>query len=151
MNRPLCLALPNPGKIFCIGLNYREHAADLSEESPISFSGSFFKPATTIIAPDEPVLLPKIADVCDGEGELAIIMGKECENVKREDWLDYVAGFTVTYDMTSLDILEKNTRFLTLAKSFDTFLGLSHQLVTPDEIEIDIIHDKTFLYLVNVQ
>ena len=125
----------NPGKIFCIGLNYREHAADLSEESPVGFPGSFFKPATTIIAPDEPVLLPKIANVCDGEGELAVIMGKKCKNVKQEDWLDYVAGFTVTCDMTSLDILEKNTRFLTLSKSFDTFFGLSHQLVTPDEIE----------------
>lgn len=135
-----------PRKIFGIGLNYREHAEDLGEKSPEGLPGSFFKPATSIIGPDEPVLLPKMANICDGEGELAVILGRRCRNVDPKNWLDYVAGFTVTCDMTSLDILEKNTRFLTIAKSFDTFFGLSHQLVTPDEIEdIMKLHVRTVI------
>lgn len=124
-----------PAKIFGIGLNYADHAKDLNEQTPTGFPGSFFKPYTTIIGPGDAVNLPLLADVCDGEGELAIIMGKEGKNIPAENWLDYVAGFTVSTDMTSLDILKQNTRFLTISKSFDTFFGLSHQLITPDEIE----------------
>lgn len=124
-----------PAKIFCIGLNYADHAKDLNEETPTGFPGSFFKPYTTIIGPGDDVELPLMANVCDGEGELAIVMGKRGSNIPEGDWLDYVAGFTVSTDMTSLDILQQNTRFLTLAKSFNTFFGLSHQLITPDEIE----------------
>lgn len=124
-----------PAKIFGIGLNYADHAKDLNEQTPTGFPGSFFKPYTTIIGPGDAVNLPLLADVCDGEGELAIVMGKEGKNIPAENWLDYVAGFTVSTDMTSLDILKQNTRFLTISKSFDTFFGLSHQLITPDEIE----------------
>lgn len=123
-----------PQKIFGIGLNYVEHAQDLSEKAPVGIPGSFFKPNTCIIGPGDTVLLPTMADVFDGEGELAVIIGKRCFDVKQEDWLSVVAGFAVACDMTSLDILEKNTRYLTIAKSFNTFFGLSHQLVTPDEI-----------------
>lgn len=130
-----------PSKIFGIGLNYADHAKDLNEQTPTGFPGSFFKPYTTIIGPGDHVELPLIADVCDGEGELAIVLGKKGHNIPEENWLDYVAGFTVSTDMTSLDILKQNTRFLTLAKSFNTFFGLSHQLVTPDEIE-DILELK---------
>jgi 2-keto-4-pentenoate hydratase/2-oxohepta-3-ene-1,7-dioic acid hydratase in catechol pathway len=125
----------NPAKIFGIGLNYVEHAADLSIAAPTGIPGSFFKPATSIIGPGDEVLLPEGAHVFDGEGELAVIIGKRCKNVARGDWLDVVAGFAVCCDMTALDVLEKNTRYLTISKSFDTFFGLSHQLVTPDEIE----------------
>lgn len=124
-----------PNKIFGIGLNYVEHARDLSEKTPTGIPGSFFKPNTAIIGLGDNVELPLMANVCDGEGELAVILGKRCDNVKKENWLDVVAGFTVATDMTSLDILEKNTRYLTIAKSFNTFFGLGHQLVTPDEIE----------------
>ncbi len=124
-----------PAKIFGIGLNYADHAKDLNEQTPTGFPGSFFKPYTTIIGPGDQVELPLLANVCDGEGELAIVMGKKGRNIPEENWLDYVAGFTVSTDMTSLDILKQNTRFLTIAKSFDTFCGLSHQLITPDEIE----------------
>lgn len=124
-----------PSKIFGIGLNYAEHARDLNEKTPQGIPGSFFKPYTTIIGIGDDVQLPLMANVCDGEGELAVILGKRCENVPREKWLDYVAGFTVSTDMTALDILEKNTRYLTIAKSFNTFFGLGHQLLTPDEIE----------------
>jgi 2-keto-4-pentenoate hydratase/2-oxohepta-3-ene-1,7-dioic acid hydratase in catechol pathway len=124
-----------PSKIFGIGLNYKEHADDLSEKAPDGIPGSFFKPHTSIIAMGENVELPLMANTVDGEGELAVIIGRRCKDVKREDWLDYVAGFTTACDMTSLDILEKNTRYLTIAKSFDTFFSFGPQMLTPDEID----------------
>ena len=123
-----------PAKIFGIGLNYAAHAKDLHEKTPTGYPGSFFKPYTTIIGPGDNVELPLQSELCDGEGELAIVMGKEGHDISEDNWLNYVAGFTVSTDMTALDILALNTRFLTLAKSFGTFFGLSSELVTPDEI-----------------
>ena len=125
----------NPQRIFGIGLNYADHAKDLGERTPTGIPGSFFKPATTIIGHGDNVELPLISNEVDGEGELAVIIGKECEDIEAKDWLDYVAGFTVSVDMTSLDILRQNPRYLTIAKSFKTFFCFGPQLVTPDEVE----------------
>lgn len=124
-----------PRKIFGIGLNYSQHAQDLGEKTPRGIPGSFFKPATTIIGHGDTIELPIQSNDVDGEGELAIVMGKECSNIESKNWLDYVAGFTVSLDMTAIDILQQNPRYLTVAKSFNSFFGFGPQLVTPDEIE----------------
>lgn len=125
----------NPRKIFGIGLNYSQHAKDLGEKTPRSIPGSFFKPATTIIGHGDTIELPIQSNDVDGEGELAIIIGKECANIEADEWLDYVAGFTVSLDMTAIDILQQNPRYLTVAKSFNSFFSFGPQLVTPDEIK----------------
>ncbi|MBU5483396.1 fumarylacetoacetate hydrolase family protein [Clostridium sp. MSJ-11] len=124
-----------PRKIFGIGLNYVEHASDLAEKAPNTEPASFFKPDTTIIGHEDKIKIPLQSEKTTGEAELAVIFGKECENVEREDWTSVIAGFTTIIDMTAEDILRKNPRYLTRSKSFETFFSFGPQLITPDEVE----------------
>lgn len=125
----------HPGKIWGIGLNYAEHAQDLLEKPPTTEPASFMKPDTTIIGYKDIIKIPVQSENTTGESELGVVIGKKCKNVEREDWLSVVAGFTPVIDITAEDILRKNPRYLTRAKSFDTFFSFGPQLVTPDEIE----------------
>ena len=124
----------HPPKIWGIGLNYAEHAGDLSEKAPTVYPASFMKPDTTIIGHQDTVNIPLQSEKTTGEAELGIIIGEKCKNVPPKDWLSVVAGFTGIIDMTAEDILRQNPRYLTLAKGFDTFFSLGPHLVTPDEI-----------------
>lgn len=124
-----------PRKIWGIGLNYVEHAADLHEVSPNTEPASFMKPDTTIIGPGDTIKVPMQSERTTAESELGIIIGKRCKDVSEEDALDVVAGYTTVIDMTAEDILQKNPRYLTRAKSFDTFFSFGPHLVTPDEVE----------------
>ncbi len=124
-----------PRKIWGIGLNYREHAADLDEKAPTGEPASFMKPDTTIIGSGETILIPCQSERTTAEAELGLIFGKGGKNIQRRDWLSALAGFTTIIDMTAEDILRRNPRNLTQAKSFDTFFSFGPVLVTPDEIE----------------
>lgn len=124
----------HPSKIWGIGLNYLDHAADLAERAPTLAPASFSKFDTTIIGPGEAIKVPVQSEKTTAEAELAIIFGRKCKNVEEEDWLSVVAGFTTILDMTAEDILRINTRYLTRSKNFDTFLSFGPVLVTPDEI-----------------
>jgi 2-keto-4-pentenoate hydratase/2-oxohepta-3-ene-1,7-dioic acid hydratase in catechol pathway len=123
-----------PRKIWGIGLNYADHAADLSEKTPTGIPGSFMKPDTTIIGPGDAICIPDLSQKTTAEGELGVVIGQQCRDVRAEDWLTVVAGFTTIIDMTAEDILRQNPRYLTVSKSFDTFFSFGPQLVTPDEI-----------------
>ena len=124
-----------PRKIWGIGLNYREHAADLSEKAPENEPASFLKPDTTIIGHGDVINIPLQSERTTGEAELGVIIGRECKDIEPNDWLDVVAGFTTVIDMTAEDILRKNTRYLTRSKSFDTFFSFGPLFLTADEIE----------------
>ena len=124
-----------PRKIWGIGLNYVEHAADLSEVSPSTEPASFMKPDTTVIGPGDTINVPLQSERTTAESELGIIIGKECKDVEEKDALSVIAGYTTIIDMTAEDILQKNPRYLTRAKSFDTFFSFGPQLVTADEVE----------------
>ena len=123
-----------PRKIWGIGLNYVEHAGDLSETAPSEEPASFMRPDTTIIGPGEEVVLPAHSERVTAEGELALVIGREAKNVPEEEAPFVVAGLTTVLDMTAEDILRKNPRYLTRAKSFDTFFSFGPQLVTLDEV-----------------
>ena len=123
-----------PRKIWGIGLNYADHAADLSEKTPTGIPGSFMKPDTTLIGPGDAIRIPDLSQKTTAEGELGVVIGQQCRDVRAEDWLTVVAGFTTIIDMTAEDILRQNPRYLTVSKSFDTFFSFGPQLVTPDEI-----------------
>jgi 2-keto-4-pentenoate hydratase/2-oxohepta-3-ene-1,7-dioic acid hydratase in catechol pathway len=123
-----------PRKIWGIGLNYVAHAADLAEKAPHEEPASFMKPDTTIIGPGDPIKIPRQSEKTTGEAELGVILGRECRDVAERDWLSAVAGFTTILDMTAEDILRKNPRYLTRAKSFDTFFSFGPVMLTPDEI-----------------
>lgn len=125
----------HPRKIWGIGLNYVEHAADLSEKAPNTEPASFMKPDTTIIGPNNTINIPLQSERTTAEAELGIIIGKECKDVEEEDAIHYVAGYTTIIDMTAEDILQKNPRYLTRSKSFDTFFSFGPELVTADEVE----------------
>ena len=123
-----------PRKIWGIGLNYAEHAGDLDETAPAGEPASFMRPDTAIIGPGDKVRLPEQSERVTAEAELAVVIGCEAKNVSDEEAPSVVAGFTTVLDMTAEDILRKNPRYLTRAKSFDTFFSFGPELVTTDEI-----------------
>lgn len=125
----------HPRKIWGIGLNYVEHAADLHEQAPHTEPASFMKPDTTIIGPGDPIHIPIQSNRTTGEAELGIIIEKECKDVSEEEAPDVIAGYTTIIDMTAEDVLQLNPRYLTRAKSFDTFFSFGPHLVTPDEVD----------------
>ena len=124
----------HPSKIWGIGLNYRDHAADLDENTPSSIPASFMKADTTIIGHGDQIRLPSMAEKTTGEAELGIIFGKHCRNVPQNEWIDVIAGFTCIIDMTAESILRKNPRYLTLSKNFDSFFSFGPVLITPEEV-----------------
>jgi 2-keto-4-pentenoate hydratase/2-oxohepta-3-ene-1,7-dioic acid hydratase in catechol pathway len=135
-----------PRKIWGIGLNYVEHAGDLSETAPADEPASFMRPDTTIIGPGDEVVLPAQSERVTAEGELALVIGREAKDVTEEDAPSVVAGFTTVLDMTAEDILRLNPRYLTRSKSFDTFFSFGPELVTPDEIaDVDALEVATVL------
>lgn len=125
----------HPRKIWGIGLNYVDHASDLGEKAPNTEPASFMKPDTTIIGPGDTIQIPHQSDRTTAESELGVIIGKTCHGVAEKDAQQYVAGYTTIIDMTAEDILEKNPRYLTRSKSFDTFFSFGPQFVTRDEVE----------------
>ena len=124
-----------PRKIWGIGLNYKAHAEDLSEKVPTSEPASFMKPDTTIIGFNDTIKIPVLSEKTTGEAELGLIFGKKCKNVKRNEWLSVLAGFTMVIDMTAEDILRRNPRNLTQSKSFDTFFSFGPILYTIEEVK----------------
>jgi 2-keto-4-pentenoate hydratase/2-oxohepta-3-ene-1,7-dioic acid hydratase in catechol pathway len=136
-------ALDRPGKLFGIGLNYADHAADLSEDPPDE-PASFFKPATAATGPGGPIRLPPTEETArvTAEAELAVVIGRTCRNVTVADADGVIAGYTPVIDVTAEDVLQRNPRFLTRAKSYDTFLVLGPHLAVPgpgvslDDVEV---------------
>jgi len=124
-----------PRKIWGIGLNYVEHARDLSETAPSSEPASFMKPDTAIIGPGETIRIPLQSERTTGEAELGIVIGQRCKDVPQDKAYAVVAGFVPIIDMTAEDILQRNPRNLTLSKSFDSFFSFGPHLVTPDEVD----------------
>jgi 2-keto-4-pentenoate hydratase/2-oxohepta-3-ene-1,7-dioic acid hydratase in catechol pathway len=124
-----------PPKIWCIGLNYHSHAVDINAVQPEE-PGSFMKPASCMFQPDTHIVLPpaEFSDDVDAEGELGVVIGRTCRYVPREHVQEVIFGFTTTLDLTALDVLRKNPRYLTRSKSFDTFFSFGPVIVTADEV-----------------
>lgn len=124
----------HPRKIWGIGLNYADHAADLAETAPQGEPASFMKPDTAIIGYGDKIELPLLSHKTTGEAELGIVFQRRCRHVSRADWRSVVAGFTSVIDITAEDILRRNPRNLTQSKSFDTFFSYGPILYSVDEI-----------------
>lgn len=128
------LPLAKAGKLWGIGLNYADHAEDLDEVRPEE-PASFMKPPSVATGPGGPIRLPPstVTDRVTAEAELGVVLGRTCSNVPEDSFENVIAGFVPIIDMTSEDILERNPRFLTRAKSFDTFLVAGPWIAIPDD------------------
>jgi len=124
-----------PPKIWCIGLNYRTHADDINAVQPEE-PGSFMKPASCMLRPGGEIVLPPttVSNDVDAEGELGVIIGKRCKGISASEVDQVIFGYTTTLDLTALDVLHRNPRYLTRAKSMDTFFSFGPVIVTADEI-----------------
>ena len=130
------LAPLEPPSILCIGLNYRQHAAEGNQPIP-PFPVLFMKSPTAVQDPGGPIELPRHlrSDRVDYECELAVVIGKRCKNVTAETALDYVLGYTAANDISARDWQrEWGSNQWCRAKTFDTFCPLGPCLVTTDEI-----------------
>jgi len=123
----------NPRKIWGIGFNYVEDPSMLLSRPPDEEPVGFMKPDTTIIGHLDTILIPRQSNRTTAEAELAIIIGKPCRNVGEDQAEICIAGYTTALDVTADNIHKRNPRFLTRAKSFDTFFGFGPVLVTRGE------------------
>jgi len=121
-----------PGKVVCLGLNYREHAAEAGMAVP-EYPVLFHKVAGSLIGHSQPIVIPRISSKIDYEGELAIIIGRRGKYIAEEDALSYVAGYTVGNDVSARDLQFRTSQWTT-GKMLDTFGPLGPALVTRDEV-----------------
>jgi 2-keto-4-pentenoate hydratase/2-oxohepta-3-ene-1,7-dioic acid hydratase in catechol pathway len=132
------LAPVQPAKIVCIGRNYPAHAAELGNDVP-KHPLMFLKPSSAVIGPDDPVVLTRYSQRVEHEGELALVIGKQCSHLEdSDDALRNVLGYTCLDDVTARD-LQKNDIQFTRAKGFDTFCPVGPHIETsldPSNLEV---------------
>ena len=122
----------DPQKILCIGLNYRDHAAEMDIELPTT-PIVFAKFANSLVGPHDEIVLPPDDQMVDYEAELAVVIGRPARGVRPEDALDHVAGIMAFNDVSARD-LQMATSQWTIGKAIDTFAPCGPALVTLDEI-----------------
>ena len=126
-------ALARPSKIICIGLNYRDHAAETNAPIPVE-PIVFFKATSAIVGPNDDLEIPKNSVKTDWEVELAIVIGKKAKYVTEEDAMEHVAGYVLHNDYSEREFqLERNGQWVK-GKSCDTFAPIGPFIATPDEI-----------------
>ncbi len=123
------LAPVEPSKIVCIGRNYAAHAAELGNEVPKE-PMMFLKPPSSIIGPEEAIVLPKYSQRVEHEGELAMVIGRRCSQLRdTDDSLSFVMGYTCLNDVTARDLQKSDVQFAR-AKGFDTFCPVGPHIET---------------------
>ncbi|MGQ9474175.1 MAG: fumarylacetoacetate hydrolase family protein [Candidatus Caldatribacteriaceae bacterium] len=138
------LSPTRPTKIVAVGLNYRDHVAEFGSttpENPILF----LKPATSVIGPEDCIILPNLSQRVDYEAELAVVIGKKARFISKEEAPHYILGYTCFNDVTARDIQKKDGQW-TRAKSFDTFSPLGPWIETnlnPHNVEIQCFLNGT--------
>jgi 2-keto-4-pentenoate hydratase/2-oxohepta-3-ene-1,7-dioic acid hydratase in catechol pathway len=126
-------AICRPSKIVCIGLNYKDHAAETKQPIP-NEPVIFFKATSALAGPNDPVMMPKGGAKLDWEVELAFVVGREARNVEKRDALDHVAGYVLHNDYSERAFqIERGGQWVK-GKSADTFAPLGPFLATRDEI-----------------
>jgi 2-keto-4-pentenoate hydratase/2-oxohepta-3-ene-1,7-dioic acid hydratase in catechol pathway len=113
------LAPVTPSKIVCVGLNYKDHAAETGKPLPAE-PLLFIKPSTAVIGPGDPIRLPPGVGRVDHEAELGIVIGRRAHRVRRAQAWEYILGVTCVNDVTARDLQKKDSQ-LTRCKGFDTF------------------------------
>lgn len=122
-----------PGKILCVGLNYRDHALEGGRQVT-EYPTIFLKASSAIIGHRQTIYLPQVSQMVDFEAELAVVIGEQVINCAAEHAHTYIAGYTILNDITARDYQRRTSQW-TMGKSCDTFAPLGPVLVTADEIE----------------
>lgn len=128
----LLAPIPRPPKVICVGLNYRDHAAESNMAIP-DRPTIFSKFSHCVIAPGDNIVLPKASTQPDYEAEFAFVIGKGGRHIKAENWKDHVFGYTNLNDVSARDFQLATSQWL-MGKTFDTFAPMGPYLVTADEI-----------------
>jgi 2-keto-4-pentenoate hydratase/2-oxohepta-3-ene-1,7-dioic acid hydratase in catechol pathway len=128
----LLAPVPRPGKILCVGLNYRDHAKETGQAIPTE-PVLFSKYASSVVGPGADVLVPPEAGKVDYEAELAVVIGRRASRVVAAGALDHVAGYACANDVSSRSLQFLSSQWL-LGKAIDTFLPLGPYLVTAEEV-----------------
>jgi 2-keto-4-pentenoate hydratase/2-oxohepta-3-ene-1,7-dioic acid hydratase in catechol pathway len=128
----LLAPIPKPRKLICVGLNYRDHAAETGAEIP-KVPTIFNKFATAVIGPGAKIVLPKVSKAPDYEAEFAFVIGRGGRHINPDSWRDHVFGYTIVNDVTGRDYQRATTQWL-MGKTFDTFAPMGPWIVTADEI-----------------
>ena len=118
-----------PSKIVCVGRNYAAHAAELGNEVPKE-PLIFLKPSTSIIGPEESIVLTKYSKQVEHEGELGLVVARRCSHLRdSDDALSYLLGYTCLNDVTARDLQKSDVQF-TRGKGFDTFCPVGPHIET---------------------
>ncbi|MBI5250443.1 MAG: fumarylacetoacetate hydrolase family protein [Desulfomonile tiedjei] len=133
-----------PSKVVAVGLNYRDHADELNLQLPQE-PLLFMKPASSVIAHGDPIILPSQSSRVDFEAELAVVIGKTAKHVSRDNAADHIIGYTCLNDVTARDLQNKDGQW-TRSKSFDTFCPIGPWI----ETEIDPADLLIELHLIGV-
>jgi 2-keto-4-pentenoate hydratase/2-oxohepta-3-ene-1,7-dioic acid hydratase in catechol pathway len=129
----LLAPVPRPAKVLGIGMNYANHIAELGREVP-EYQYWFNKQRTCVVGPGASIVVPRVSNMVDYEGELAMVIGRRCRYVPVDRALDVIAGYTVMNDVSVRDWQWRTPSF-TMGKSFDTHGPMGPVIVTPDEID----------------
>jgi 2-keto-4-pentenoate hydratase/2-oxohepta-3-ene-1,7-dioic acid hydratase in catechol pathway len=121
-----------PPRIFCVGLNYQDHATE-SKMAVQAVPTIFMKLPSAITGPESDIILPANSTQPDYEAELAVVIGKRATNVTRENWRECVFGYTIVNDVSARDVQLATSQW-TLGKSFPTFCPIGPWIVTADEL-----------------
>ena len=122
------LAPVSPGKILCVGRNYAEHAKEHNAEVP-DVPLIFMKPPTSVIGPEQTILLPPQSQQVEHEAELVVVIGKRGRWIAPEDASQYILGYTIGNDITARDLQRRDGQW-TRGKGFDTFCPLGPWIET---------------------
>ena len=128
----LLAPVPRPGKFVAIGLNYRDHIAEIGGTAP-EFPVFFTKQSTCVVGPGDGIEVPDVSSMVDYEGELAVVIGRRCRHVDAGDFERVIAGYTIVNDVTVRD-WQLMAPTMMIGKSFDTHGPMGPWIVTPDEI-----------------
>jgi 2-keto-4-pentenoate hydratase/2-oxohepta-3-ene-1,7-dioic acid hydratase in catechol pathway len=125
--------VPKPGKIVCVGLNYVDHAVEISPRNLPEHPTFFGRMASTLIAHNEPLLRPSVSDKLDFEGELAVIVGKAGRCIAKDKALSHVGGYALFNEGSVRDYQFRTSQWF-LGKNFDATGAFGPELCTPDEL-----------------
>ncbi|PCJ41585.1 MAG: 5-carboxymethyl-2-hydroxymuconate isomerase [SAR86 cluster bacterium] len=126
--------IPNPGKILCVGLNYKTHIEETGLGKDASYPVIFTRFADTLVAHGEPIIQPLASTKLDYEGELAIVISKGGRAIPEQDAFDHIAGYSCFNDASVRD-WQRHASQYTPGKNFPATGGFGPWLVTPDEID----------------